>query len=147
MDGSVSSTCHEAECRLTGNLYSRVENLDCIKLYGSPFGNRSDVFLVSSYAPGDGNSLLHGGIEGDAGVQISRWMCESSNTFSCKKLASHGYKSRIQQEAAIAHWNIVGYPVSHCMVSYQPTEKLCKVVYSFRIMIGKCVPYFRCSNT
>lgn len=143
----TSSTCHEAEDSLTGKIYSRVENLDCLNLYGSPFGNRSDVILVSSYAPGNGNSLLHGGITGDADVRVGTWMCESSNTFSCRKLASYGFKSRSQREAAIAHWNVIAYPVSHCMVSYQPTEKLCQIVYSFRIMIGKCVPYIRYSNT
>lgn len=33
-------------------------------------------------------------------------MCRSSNTFSCKKLAAHGFQTK-QEELAIADWNMV----------------------------------------
>ena len=134
---SVSICLVKADLGVTGNIYSRISNLECLKHYSSPFGNRSDLIVVSSDNLETDNNLLHCGVQGIANLALEKWMCEHSNTFSCKKLAPHGYGNQAKEELAISHWNIADYAVEYCMVSYQPTEHLCRVVYSFRIMLGK----------
>lgn len=82
------------------------------------------------------NSLLACGINGAADTAPEEWMCQHSNTFSCKKLASGGYEDEMEEESVMAHWNILGYEIEYCLASYRPTERLCSVVYSYRIMIS-----------
>lgn len=120
-----------------GSIYSRLDKLDCLKQYSSAFGNRSDLIFVTADVPQSNNSLLDCGAAGAATSSQGSWMCEKSNTFSCKMLASNGYKSEAEKESAVAHWNIAGYDVGYCMASHRPTQHLCSVVYSFRIMIGE----------
>ena len=95
------------------------------------------MIVISSGTLETDDNLLHCGLQGDDGVNVEEWMCESSNTFSCKKLASGGYRNQTKEKAAISDWNIVGYPVDYCMFSYRSTEDSCSIVYSFRIMLGK----------
>ena len=82
------------------SIYSRVENLECLHLYSSPLGNRSDVIVVSSDNLVTDDNLLHGEFQGEYSQgeygsiyssYIQGWMCESSNTFHCKRLASGGH--------------------------------------------------------
>ena len=118
-------------------MYSRIENRECLRLYSKAFGNRSDLIIVSSDNIETNNSLLHCGLHGLGDLSDEYRMCKRSNTFSCKSLAWNSFGDEAKQESAISHWNIVGYQVNHSMVSYRPTEKLCKVFYSFRIMLSR----------
>lgn len=118
--------------------FTRLSKLQCFKQYSSPFGDRSDVIMVSSGV--SNSSVLACGITGDAGTAPEEWMCQQSNTFSCKKLASGGYKDERDEELAMTHWNILGYEIEYCMASYRQTEALCSVVYSYRIMISWQIP-------
>lgn len=118
--------------------FTNISKLQCFKQYSSPFGDRSDVIMISSGV--SNNSVLACGISGDAGTAPEEWMCQQSNTFSCKKLASGGYNDEQKEELAMAHWNILGYEIGYCMASYRQTEDRCSVVYSYRIMIGRLIP-------
>ena len=131
--GHLILSC-KAELRVSGSRYSRIDNLQCLRLYSTPFGNRSDLILVSS------ENILHCGLKG-ASLDVQGWMCEWSNTFNCRRLADNGYGNHTRQESAISNWNTADYLVDYCLVSYQPTEHLCKVVYSFRIMLGRRIYY------
>lgn len=125
--------------------FTRLSPLDCLEEYSTPFGDRSDIILVALGTNDTGstnNSVLACGTQGavDKGVHKGthpgEWMCRQSNMFSCKKLAAHGYESEDQELSAIAHWNVVGYDIDYCLVSYVPTSNRCGVVYSYQIMIG-----------
>lgn len=125
---------------------TKLSPLDCLEQYSTPFGDRSDVILIAqntNTTKSANNSLLACGTQGSVdkgahkGNHSGEWMCRQSNTFSCKKLAAHGYESEDQKISAIAHWNIVGYEIDYCMASYRPTGNRCGVVYSYRIMVGK----------
>ena len=129
-----------------GTGFTRLSQLDCLEQYSSPFGDRSDVVLIAldtHTTRKANNSVLACGKQGavDKGVHKGNhpgeWMCRQTNTFSCKKLAAHGYKSESQEKTAIAHWNVVGYEIDYCMASYRPTGNRCGVVYSYRIMLGQ----------
>ena len=129
-----------------GTGFTKLSRLDCLEQYSSPFGDRSDIILVArdSITINNGNnSVLACGTQGAVdkgahkGNHPGEWMCRQSNTFSCKKLAAHGYESEDQKLSAIADWNIVGYEIDYCMASYRPTGNRCGVVYSYRIMIGQ----------
>ena len=67
-------------------------------------------------------------------------MCQQSNTFSCKRIASGGYQDEQEGELGTAHWNILDYQIGYCLTSYRQTEGLCSVVYSYRIIIGRLIP-------
>lgn len=119
--------------------------LNYLEQYSTPFEDRSDVILVAlnnQDIQNANNSVLACGTQGavDRGVHkgshTGEWMCRQSNTFSCKRLAAHGYDEDLKI-SAIAHWNVVGYEKDYCMASYRPTGNRCGVVYSYRIMIGK----------
>ncbi len=129
-----------------GTGFTRLSQLDCLEQYSSPFGDRSDVILIAldtNNTKNANNSVLACGKQGavDKGVHKGNhpgeWMCRQTNTFSCKKLAAHGYKSESQEKTAIAHWNVLGYEIDYCMASYRPTGNRCGVVYSYRIMLGQ----------
>ena len=129
-----------------GTTFAKLSPLDCLQQYSTPFGDRSDVVLIAmntNTTKNANNSVLDCGTQGavDRGVHKGNhpgeWMCRESNTFSCKKLAAHGYESEGQKIAAIAHWNVVGYEIDYCMASYRPTSNRCGVVYSYRIMLGE----------
>lgn len=129
-----------------GTGFTKPSPLDCLQQYSTPFGDRSDVILISlngNSANNANTSVLACGKQGAVDVGIHKgthpgeWMCRQSNTFSCKKLAAHGYESEDEEISAIADWNVVGYEIDHCMASYRPTGNRCGVVYSYRIMIGK----------
>ena len=135
----------------TGTGFTRLGPLDCLEQYSTPFGDRSDIILIARDTDGTNNtnnSVLACGRQGAVdrgahkGNHPGEWMCRQSNTFSCKKLAAHGYESEKQTLSAIAHWNIVGYEIEYCMASYRPTGNRCGVVYSYRIMIGKSATLF-----
>lgn len=121
-----------------GARFTNLSKLECFKQYSSPFGDRSDVIMVSSGV--SNSSVLACGISGDAGTAPEEWMCQQSNTFSCKKLALGGYKDEQEEELAMTHWNVLGYEIEYCMASYRQTEDLCSVVYSYTIMIGRLIP-------
>lgn len=125
---------------------TKLSPLDCLEQYSTAFGDRSDVILIAQNTKttkNANNSLLACGTQGSVdkgshkGNHPGEWMCRQSNTFSCKKLAAHGYESEDQKISAIAHWNIVGYEIDYCMASHRPTGNRCGVVYSYRIMVGK----------
>ena len=129
-----------------GTGFTKLDKLDCLEQYATPFGDRSDVLLIAlnnSDTNNANNSVLACGMQGSIdrgahkGNHPGEWMCRQSNTFSCKKLAAHGYESEDQKNAAIAHWNVVGYQIDYCMASYRPTGNRCGVVYSYRIMLGR----------
>ena len=129
-----------------GTSFTKLSPLDCLEQYSTPFGDRSDIILIAqdiNSTNNGNNSVLACGVQGAVdrgahkGSHPGEWMCRQSNTFSCKKLAVHGYESEDQKLSAIAHWNIVGYEIDYCLASYRSTGNQCGVVYSYRIMIGK----------
>ena len=129
-----------------GTNFTRLNQLDCLEQYATPFGDRSDVVLIAlntSNTNNANNSVLACGTQGAVdrgahkGNHPGEWMCRQSNTFSCKKLAAHGYESEGQKNTAIADWNVVGYRIDYCMASYHSTGDRCGVVYSYRIMLGR----------
>ena len=129
-----------------GTDFTRLNTLDCLEQYSTPFGDRSDVILIArdtNDTKNAKNSVLACGTQSAIdrgtykGTHPGEWMCKGSNTFSCKKVAVHGYESEDQEITAIANWNVVGYVIDYCMASYRPTDDRCGVVYSYQIMIGK----------
>ena len=129
-----------------GTGFTRLNTLDCLEQYSTPFGDRSDVILIArdtNDTKNAKNSVLACGTQSAfdrgtyKGTHPGEWMCKRSNTFSCKKVAVHGYESEDQEITAIANWNVVGYVIDYCMASYRPTDDRCGVVYSYQIMIGK----------
>ena len=117
--------------------FTRLNKLQCFKQYSSPFGDRSDLLMIASDT--SNNSVLACGITGAAGTALQGWMCQQSNTFSCKKLASGGYEDEKEEQLVMTHWNILGYEIEYCMASHRQTERLCSVASSFRIMIGRLI--------
>ena len=94
-----------------GTGFTRLDQLDCLEQYATPFGDRSDILLIALNTPDTSNannSVLACGTQGAVdrgahkGNHPGEWMCRQSNTFSCKKLAAHGYDSEDQKHAAIA---------------------------------------------
>lgn len=129
-----------------GTGFTRLSPVDCQEQYSTPFGDRSDIILIAlptTNTTNANNSVLACGTQGALGVGVHKgyhpgeWMCRQSNTFSCKKLGTHGYGSKDEEISAIAHWNVVGYEIDYCMALTRPTANRCGVVYSYRIMIGK----------
>jgi len=94
---------------LNSSIFHNISAADCLLQYTTMFGNRSSLIMVSSDTSSPNNSLLSYGIQASRGTSAwepARWMCRSSNTFSCKKLAAHGFQTK-QEELAIADWNMV----------------------------------------
>lgn len=99
--------------------------------------------MVASGANSTNSSVLACRTRGDTGIDLLQSMFGYSNTFSCKKLAGHRYKSVQKENLALAYRNIEAYEIDYCMASYRTTENLCSVVFSYRIMTGKwCAPSF-----
>lgn len=127
----------------------KVGKLSCLLDYTDPVGNRSDVLLVSSSVYGNSNSLLWWGQNVGAGVYVNPggWLCQASNTFSCKKLAIGHFAGRnatvksAERLKAIEDWNVGGYKIDYCLEAQRSTEDKCGVEYSLFIVIGMCL-YF-----
>ncbi|KAF6220943.1 hypothetical protein HO133_002624 [Letharia lupina] len=98
-----------------GTSLTRLSPLDCLKQYSTPFGDRSDIVLIAldiNNTNNANNFVLACGTQGAIEIGVHKgnhpgeWMCRQSNTFSCKKLAAHGYESEDQEISAISHWNV-----------------------------------------
>ena len=124
-------------------IFHKISRVDCLLQYATAFGNRSSLTMVSSDTSSANNSLLSYGLQtnrGRSAYEPAYWMCQTTNTFSCKKLVAHGYQSREEEEAATSDWNMFGSKIEYCLASYQPTQDKCSVVYSYTIMISTCLP-------
>ena len=81
--------------------------------YASPFGDRSDLIMVASGANSTNSSVLACRTRSDTGIDLLQSMFGYTNTFSCKKLAGHGYKSVQKENLALAYWNIEAYEIEY----------------------------------
>ena len=125
---------------LNGSIFHNISTLDCLRRYTAMFGDRSSLIMVSSNTDSPDSSVLSYGLQAARGAHASEpgfWMCQNSNTFSCKRLAAHGFQTEKETKLAIAEWNMLGSKIDYCLTSYQPTEGKCSVVYSYTIMISE----------
>lgn len=81
--------------------FTRLNPLDCLEEYSTPFGDRSDIVLVAlgtSDTDSANNSVLACGTQGAVdkavhkGTHPGEWMCRQSNMFSCKTTLGFGGK-------------------------------------------------------
>ena len=126
--------------RLTAGEFNMTLNkLDCLQTYLAPFGNRSDVIMISSQDILDGsptdplknNSVLFAVSTGGIQVPGMYWECGSSNIFDCKNY--HRWKNI----SDIDTWNIFGFQIDYCLASQSSLDSKCSVNYSLPIMIGE----------
>ena len=116
------------------NSYTKIDTLECLKQYNTVFGNRSDLLLVSNNA--SNNSVLVAGQMGIWQGSAGDYWCRDSNTFDCNKLIAGDYPKHDEQKV-IENWNFGGYKIEYCLASYHPLNKMCILVFSYRIMIGE----------
>ena len=119
-----------------GNTFQRLDRVQCLKTYSSAFSNHSDLLMISSDSSTNNNSIFVGGSVGVLEPALASWMCRNSNTFSCLKLSTGRY-SRKDEQALVADWNVVDYPIDYCLASFRSLNDSCSLVYSYRIMISK----------
>ena len=111
--------------------FVRVDRLTCLKLYSTPLGNRSDVLLVSTEANSPNNSLLGGGAIG-ALDRWGDWMYGTTNDFSYVQVTDG-----TATDTDVASFNVIGYPIDHCMSLSISTDEACSIFFSLPIMIGE----------
>lgn len=118
-------------------VYSKLDAFDCFKNYCSHL--ETAQIMVVSDANATDSAILACAVQGDLMTAPEEWICQKSNTFSCKRLASHGYESEEDKKKTMGNWNIYGYEIEYCIVSYGSTHDFCTVVYSSQIMIGNSI--------
>ncbi len=118
-------------------VYSKLDTFDCFKNHCSHL-EPAQIMVVSDANATD-SAILACAVQGDLMTAPEEWMCQKSNTCSCKKLASHGYESEEDEKKRMGGWNIYGDEIEYCIVSYRSTYDFCTVVYSSQIMIGDSI--------
>jgi hypothetical protein len=140
---NISNFCSDDSCQeyyekvTNKTFFSNLTTSQCLEVYLSATGNRSDVLLISSQdllTPNksllSNNSLLYAAYSYLSGPGFL-WQCGSTNTFDCRK-----GKALLKNQTLIENWNVIGYKVDYCLASERSLADACMVKYSLPFMIS-----------